>query len=111
MDFDKIEGGLDGTKRTSLYYCNPVKPEQKGAWEKNHVELKKIIPKGTDLDVFEQANISLACSHVNSYMRAGRGVAPITLVSAALPESSLENLRIATVAPDDVVMNPKLPGL
>ena len=55
--------------------------------------------------------MSAACSHVNSYVRAGLGAAPIALASLALPANLLESLGIAAVPPDDVVMKPSLLGL
>ncbi len=111
LDFTKIETGLDGKRRTRMFYCDPVKPGQKGACEKNHVELRKILPKGTDFDKLTPWDVALACSHVNSYVRAGQGVAPIALASLALPPNLLESLGISTVSPDDVVMKPSLLGL
>lgn len=111
LDPAKIETGLDGTKRTRVFYCDPIRPGQKGACEKNHVELRKVIPKGTDLDRLEQQDVAMACSHVNSYVRAGRRVAPITLARAALPANLLDSLGIEVVLPDDVIMKPGLIGL
>lgn len=111
LDFLKIETGLDGSRRTSMFYCDPVKPGQKGACEKNHVELRRILPKGTDFDALTQRDVSVACSHVNSYVRAGQGAAPIALASLALPASLLESLGITAVPPDEVVMKPSLLGL
>lgn len=110
LDFTKIESGLDGSRRTSMFYCDPVKPGQKGACEKNHVELRKILPKGTDFDALTQWDVSVVCSHVNSYVRAGQGVAPIALASLVLPANLLESLGVVAIAPDDVVMKPSLLG-
>lgn len=111
LNYTKIESGIDGTRRTRMFYCDPVKPSQKGACEKNHVELRKILPKGTDFDALSQTDVSLVCSHVNSYVRAGQGVAPIALASLVLPKNLLESLGIETISPDDVVMKPSLLGL
>lgn len=111
LDFEKIERALDGSRRTRMFYCDPVKPGQKGACEKNHVELRKIVPKGTDFDALSFDDVSKACSHVNSYPRAGQGVAPIQLASLVLPKNLLECLGVHAIAPDDVNMTPKLLGL
>lgn len=111
LDFSKIERGLDGSRRTRMFYCDPVKPGQKGSCEKNHVELRKIVPKGTDFDALSFDDVSKACSHVNSYPRAGQGVAPIQLASLVLPKNLLECLGVYAIAPDDVNMTPKLLGL
>lgn len=111
LDYTKIESGTDGAARTKMFYCDPVKPSQKGACEKNHVELRKILPKGTDFDALSQTDVSLVCSHVNSYVRAGQGAAPIALASLVLPKNLLESLGIEAISPDDVVMKPSLLGL
>ena len=111
LDFTKIEVGLDGTRRTRMFYCDPVKPGQKGACEKNHVELRKILPKGTDFDALAFGDVSDVCSHVNSYPRPGQGAAPIQLASLVLPANLLESLGVRAIPPDDVVMAPKLLGL
>ena len=73
--------------------------------------MRKILPKGTDFDALTQWDISVACSHVNSYVRAGQGVAPIALASLVLPTNLLESLGITVIPPDDVVMRPSLLGL
>lgn len=111
LDFSKIEVGLDGARRTRMFYCDPVKPSQKGACEKNHVELRKILPKGTDFDALTFGDVAEACSHVNSYPRPGRGAAPIQLASLVLPANLLDSLGVRAIPPDDVVMAPKLLGL
>lgn len=111
LDFGKIETGAGGARRTSMFYCDPVKPGQKGAAEKNHVELRKILPKGTDFDALTFADVALVCSHVNSYVRPGQGAAPIALASLVLPGNLLESLGIEAVPPDDVIMKPSLLGL
>ena len=111
LDFAKIETGAGGSRRTRMFYCDPVKPGQKGACEKNHVELRKILPKGTDFDALTFNDVAEACSHVNSYPRPGQGAAPIRLASLTLPANLLESLGVHAVPPDDVIMTPKLLGL
>lgn len=109
LDFEGIEGSIDGLRRRCrIFYCDPMKPSQKGAAEKNHVEYRKIVPKGTSIDGLTQSDISLVCSHVNSYPRAARGQAPIKLAKAALPACLLESLGVEEIAPDEVVMTPEL---
>lgn len=44
---------LSGLK-TRIYYCDAGKPYQKGAIEVNHELLRRIIPKGTNLDHLTQ---------------------------------------------------------
>lgn len=110
LDFTKIETGLAGSRRIRMFYCDPVKPGRRGACEKNHVEMGKMLPKGTDFDALTAWDVAEACSHVNSYPRPGQ-VAPLKLASLVLPRNLLESLGVRAVSPDDVIMTPKLLGL
>ena len=58
-----------GQRRIYVFYCDPQRPDQKGAIERNHVELRKIIPKGTDLNKWPHHLIDQVCDHLNSYPR------------------------------------------
>lgn len=109
LDYEGIEAALDGKRsRCRIFYCDPMKPAQKGSAEKNHVEFRKIVPKGTSMDALTSSDMALICSHVNSYPRAARRQAPIKLASVALPECLLESLGIEEIPPDEVIMTPKL---
>ena len=62
----------DGTRRTRLFYCDPMASWQKGSLENIHILIRDICPKETDLyalglDSQEKAN--RISSHINSYSR------------------------------------------
>ena len=62
----------DGTRRTRLFYCDPMASWQKGSLENIHLLIRDICPKETDLyalglDSQEKAN--RISSHVNSYSK------------------------------------------
>lgn len=64
-----IETDADGTRRTGVFYCDPMQSGQKGSLENKHVELRYILPKGTDLKnlgLTDQTALNLALSHVDS---------------------------------------------
>lgn len=69
--------GLPGEPpgETRLFYCDPRRADQKGACEKNHVEIRKVLPKGRGLrfDLLARADCSLLMSHVNSEPRGCLG--------------------------------------
>jgi len=99
-------------RRCSIYYCDPMASGQKGSCEKNHVEFRKVVPKGTSMDLLDASDMAVVTSHVNSYPRPSlRGLAPIDLAAAVLPASLLDELGVSRVDPDDVVMTPELLGL
>ena len=69
---DKAEIRKDGTRRTRLFYCDPMASWQKGSLENIHILIRDICPKETDLyalglDSQEKAN--RISSHINSYSK------------------------------------------
>lgn len=60
---------------TRLFYCDSRRADRKGACEKNHVEIRKILPKGRGLrfDLLTRADCALLMSHVNSEPRGCLG--------------------------------------
>jgi IS30 family transposase len=99
-------------RRCSIYYCDPMASGQKGSCEKNHVEFRKVVPKGTSMDLLDASDMAVVTSHVNSYPRPSLGgLAPIDLAAAVLPTSLLDELGVSRVDPNDVVMTPALLGL
>lgn len=66
---EAMENSVDGSRRTRVFYCDPMQSGQKGSLENKHIELRYILPKGTDLTALGltgQAALNLALSHVNS---------------------------------------------
>lgn len=66
---DAIETGADGARRTRVFYCDPMQSGQKGSLENKHIELRYILPKGTDLyalGLTDQDSLNTVLSHVNS---------------------------------------------
>ena len=65
----------EGPGETRLFYCDPRRSDQKGACERNHVEIRKLLPKGAGIrfDRLVPADLALAMSHVNSEPRGALG--------------------------------------
>ena len=71
---------------TRLFYCDPMRSDQKGACERNHVEIRKLLPKGRGIsfDRLTQAGCALLMSHVNSEPRGCLAfMAPASMFLAA----------------------------
>lgn len=62
-------------KDICLFYCEPRRADQKGACEKNHVEIRKLLPKnkGIRFDRLTRADCSILMSQVNSEPRGCLG--------------------------------------
>lgn len=99
-----------GKIRTKIFFCEPNRSDQKGGCERNHREMRKIIPKGkTSLDMFDQADINLMMEHVNSYPRESlRGKAPVDVAQLLYPQDFLNLLGIERIPPDKVILSPTL---
>ena len=74
----------EGPGETRLFYCDPRRSDQKGACERNHVEIRKLLPKGAGLrfDRLSPADLALAMSHVNSEPRGALGFATPALLAS-----------------------------
>lgn len=97
-------GELPG--RTSLFYCDPGQSQQKGACERNHVEVRKLLPKGRGLrfDLLGPADCALVMSQVNSEPRGCLAwMTPIAALRAAFGETAdelLDALGIEELGPE-----------
>lgn len=56
---------------TRLFYCDPRRADQKGGCERNHMEIRKLLPKGNGVsfDRLDRADAALVMSQVNSEPR------------------------------------------
>ena len=66
---EAMETAADGSRRTRVFYCDPMQSCQKGTLENKHIELRYILPKGTDLrglGLVDQSSLNLVISHVDS---------------------------------------------
>lgn len=104
IEFDK-----DGNRRSYVFYCDPKHSEQKGTCEKNHEEIRKIIPKGVSMDNYSQDDINFMMSHINSYLRKKlNDISPYDAFSLVYGNDILPKLGITRVSPDDVILKPSL---
>lgn len=96
-------------KRCKVYFCDPSRPDQKGSCEKNHVELRKVLPKKTSFKNLTQEDVSLVASHVNSYTRPVlNGLAPIKIAKKKIPIGLITGLGIIEIDPEEVTLKPTL---
>jgi IS30 family transposase len=88
-DIVGMERGTGGRRRCAVYFTDAQRPDQKGSCEKNHVEFRKVVPKGTPLREIDAAVLAEVFSHVNSERRESLfGLCPIKMAKKALQKSS-----------------------
>ena len=107
-DFEAIERSATGPRRRCrVFYCDPMRSCQKGSCEKNHELIRRIIPKGSDLDVLTPYDIASVASHVNSYPRPSlEGKSPFSLATRKIPKVLLDKLGIKWLRADEVCLKP-----
>lgn len=108
-DPELFETGKDGKKRTSLYYCEPRKSEQKGALEKNHEYIRYVLPKGTSFDQLTQEKVLLMINHINNTTRPKlHGSTPMKKALKDFDTNAMEKLGLIVIQPDDICLTPAL---
>ena len=108
---EELEKSIDGTQRSSIYYCEPNRSDQKAKVEKNHEYIRYIIPKGTSMDKYNQTDIDLMMSHINSTAREVLNYAiPYDMASIYLGKNTLKKLNFKKILPDDIILKPYLIG-
>lgn len=100
-----------GEQRTRIFYCNAYSSWQKGHVENNHLNLRKVLPKGSSFDSLNQTDINLMLSHVNSFARKSlNDTAAITLFETIYGKDILPKLNIKLISPNAVCLLPELIG-
>lgn len=68
-DFKGLEKSIYGGKRTSVYYCHPYCSCERGSNERLNREIRRLIPKGTDLSTISDKRIQAVEKWINAYPR------------------------------------------
>ena len=98
---------------TRLFYCDPMRSDQKGACERNHVEVRKLLPKGRGIsfDRLTREDCRLLMSQVNSEPRGALAfMCPSKMLLAAFGEDAralLDGLGIEVLEPSELDLTPR----
>lgn len=111
---DELETSSNGTRRTRVFYCDPMQSGQKGSLENNHAEFRYICPKETnlrELGLTDQKALNLAMSHVNSApVEKFGGKSPLEMAEFMYPDlyKKLIKLGLIKIGKDEVILKPYL---
>ena len=106
---EEMEEFCDGSKSTTVFYCDPYSFWQKGACEKNHEYIRYIRPKGSSFADLNDEKVRLMMNHINSEKRDSlNGHSPYELSLLLLDNKLHKALGLKAIAPDDVMLSPKL---
>ena len=108
-DREALEHFCDGSKSTTVFYCDPYCFWQKGAIEKNHEYIRYILPKGSSFERLTDKQVTLMMNHINNEKRDSlNGHSPHELSLLLLDNKLHKELGLIYVEPDDVTICPKL---
>ena len=68
-DSKGMEKSIFNGKRTNVYYCHPYSSWERGSNERMNREIRRLIPKGTDIGILTKAYIKHVQEWVNAYPR------------------------------------------
>ena len=104
-----VECTSEGEVRSRMFYCDPRSPEQKGACENNHEFIRRVIPKGVDIGLYDQTAIDIMMNNINSYGRSDlNDRSPYEMFAFLYGEDILELLGVKKIPRDEIVLNPSL---
>lgn len=104
---------VKGKARTKVYYCDVRQSQQKARCERNHVELRKLLPKGKGIsfDNLRGQDMAVCMSHLNSEPRHSLlGSTPLSLLKGILLQDAdtlLDALGITEVPYADLILTPE----
>lgn len=108
-DPETLETGAAGIRRTSIYYCDPMRSGQKGGVENAHTMLRMVLPKGTSFAYLTQWDVNLIVNHINSTPRKSLdGKTPYDAALESFGEATLKAFQLKRISPDEVHLTPKL---
>lgn len=109
LDIKGMERSIYGGQRTKIFFCDPNRSDQKGPCENNHRLIRTIIPKGTSMDNYIQADITLMMNHINSYKRKSLfGCCPYEIAKKMMPQEFFERLGLKRIRGNHVLLSPAL---
>ncbi len=108
-DPEGLETGIDDFRRTSVYYCDPMRSGQKGGIENVHTKLREVLPKGSNFEYLTQWDLNLIVNHINSVPRQSlNGATPYQVALQAWGLEVLLPLHLKSIDPDEVNLKPCL---
>ena len=113
-DAEGFEKEENESRRTRIFYCDPMASGQKGSLENNHKEIRYICPKENDLKdlgLNSQEKANLIVSHIDSQSKEHlKGKSPLEVMEFMNPAlyQKFKDFRIERINKDNIVLKPYL---
>ena len=113
-DAEGFEKEENESRRTRIFYCDPMASGQKGSLENNHKEIRYICPKENDLNdlgLNNQEKANLIVSHINSqskeHLKGKSSLEVMEFMNPALYQK-FKDFGIERINKDNIVLKPYL---
>lgn len=109
-DAEGFEKEENESRRTRIFYCDPMASGQKGSLENNHKEIRYICPKENDLKdlgLNSQEKANLIVSHINSQSKEHlKGKSPLEVMEFMNPAlyQKFKDFGIERINKDNIVL-------
>ena len=108
-NYGLLEKSIKGSKRTTIFYCDPYSSYQKGELENTHLLLRRIFKKHESLNGYDDKDVRLAVNHIDNHSRDSlNGKTPYEVARKCLGDGVLKLLGLYKIEPDCVIMKPQL---
>lgn len=113
-DAEGFEKEENESRRTRIFYCDPMASGQKGSLENNHKEIRYICPKENDLKELgfnSQEKANLMVSHINSQSKEHlKGKSPLEIMEFMNPAlyQKFKDYGIEKIDKDNIILKPYL---
>lgn len=113
-DAEGFEKEENESRRTRIFYCDPMASGQKGSLENNHKEIRYICPKENDLKdlgLNSQEKANLIVSHINSQSKEHlKGKSPLEVMEFMNPAlyQKFKDFGIERINKENIVLKPYL---
>ena len=82
---------------------------KKGAVERNHEFIRRVIPKGKSMDNFSDAQIRKMVNHINGVSRESLNLqTPFKMASLLIDKRFISLIGLEEIHPDEVMLKPAL---
>lgn len=105
--FPELEMNENGEQIIHTFYTRPNNSTDKAGCERNHRELRDILPKHKSLDGLSQKDLNEIFSHINSKVRKKlKGKSPFSIMAKGEGLDIIKKLKIKRIAKKKVRLSP-----
>lgn len=94
----------DEKKLVHIFYCHPGRSDEKAKCERNHKELRRMVPQGISWKPYDEKDILWISGNVNNYFRPDLHSTPYLKSLKLLDEKVLALNRLEYIAPEHVIL-------